>query len=174
MDVFEAIRNRRSIRRYTGEPVEPGLLEKVLEAARLAPSANNRQEWRFVVVTDPLTRQKLSIAADGQAFVAEAPVVIVCCAVGAERVMRCGHPAYALDLGIAVEHMALAAAALGLGTCWIGAFDPGRVREMLGIPESVAVVEMLTLGAPAESPAARPRKPLDEVACRGKWGFESA
>lgn len=169
MDVFEAIRARRSIRKYRRQPVEEEKLNRILEAGRLAPSANNRQEWRFVVVQDGDTRQKLSEAACGQTFVADAPVVLACCSVESDRMMTCGHPAYAVDVAISIDHMTLAATALGLGTCWIGAFYEDRVRDILNIPASVRVVELLTLGYPAEQPPSRPRKRLTEVVFRERW-----
>ena len=169
MNVLEAIQSRQSIRSYMDKSVEGEKLNQILEAARLAPSANNRQEWRFVVVQDQETRHLLSIAAEGQGFVAEAPVVIACCSVESEHIMRCGHPAYAIDVAIAIEHMALAAAAMGLGTCWIGAFSEDRVREILGIPKSVRVVELLALGYPKTIPNARSCKSLNEIVFHEKW-----
>jgi nitroreductase len=169
MDVMEAIRTRRSVRSYLNKPVEDETLNQVLEAARLAPSANNRQEGSYVVVRDQESRHLLSIAAEGQGFVAEAPVVIACCAVESNHVMSCGQPAYAVDLSIAVDHMTLAAASLGLGTCWIGAFDEDRVREILGIPESVRVVALLALGYPKHASSPRPRKLFNEIVHREKW-----
>jgi nitroreductase len=169
MDVFEAIRSRRSIRRYAGRPMEEDAIGQVLEAARLAPSANNHQEWRFIVVREPEARMRLSIAAKGQGFVGEAPVVIACCAVESQHVMTCGQFAYAIDLAIAVDHMTIAAAALGLGTCWVGAFYEDKVREVLGIPGDVRVVALLTLGYPAEKPSPRPRKNLKDIVCHEKW-----
>lgn len=171
MDFFETVQARRSVRSFKPDPVDEEALNSVLEAARLAPSANNRQEWRFVVVRDAVTRQMLSIAAEGQAFVAEAPVVIAACATESSHIMRCGHPAYAVDLAIAIEHLALAAASLGLGTCWIGAFDQQKVREILGIPDSVAVVELMALGHPASVPGPRPRKSMQEIVAYEKWTF---
>jgi nitroreductase len=169
MDVFEAIRSRRSIRSYLEKAVEEKKLDQVLEAARLAPSANNRQEWRFVVARDQETRHLLSIAADGQGFVAEAPVVIACCAAESDHIMKCGHPAYAIDVAIAIDHMTLVAETLGLGTCWIGAFSEDRVREILNIPESVRVVELLALGYPKSIPNSRSRKPMHEIVFYEKW-----
>lgn len=169
MDVFEAIRTRCSIRSYLNKPVEEEKLNQVLEAGRLAPSANNRQEWRFVVVRDSETRQKLAEAACGQWFVAEAPVVIACCSVESEHIMRCGHPSYAIDVAIAIDHMTLAATALGLGTCWIGAFYEDQVRNILEIPKSIRVVELLPLGYPKTQPSSRGRKGLDEIVYWDKW-----
>jgi len=169
MDVFEAIRSRRSIRKYLDRPVEEETLKQILEAGRLAPSANNRQEWRFVVVQHPETRQKLSRAACNQSFVAEAPVVIACCSVESDKVMTCGQPAYTIDVSIAIDHMTMAAAALGLGTCWIGAFSEDQVREILRIPDSIRIVELLILGYPGERPSPRPRKKLDEIVMHEQW-----
>ena len=169
MDVFEAIRSRRSIRSYLDKPVEEEKLRQVLEAGRLAPSANNRQEWRFVVVREAITRQKLKEAACGQGFVGEAPVVIACCSVESKKIMTCGHSAYAIDVSIAIDHMTLAAAGLGLGTCWIGSFYEDQTRRILNIPDSVRIVELLTLGYPAEQPGARSRKKLDEIVFYEQW-----
>lgn len=170
MDVFEAIRTRYSCRRYLAKPVEEEKLVQVLEAARLAPSARNFQEWRLVVVTDAATRQRLAAAASNQTFVGEAAVVIACCAETDGHVMRCGEKCYPIDVAIAIDHMTLAATALGLGTCWIGAFDAPAVRGILGIPDSVPVVELLVLGYPAGAPPAhKGRHALEKIVKRGKW-----
>jgi nitroreductase len=169
MELFEAIAERRSIRSYEDRDVEEEKLTQVLEAARLAPSASNRQEWKFVVVRDAALREQLAEAARGQRFVGEAPVVIAACAVEHDHVMSCGHPSHLVDVAIALEHIALAARALGLGTCWIGAFDQRKVRDVLGIPDSVEVIELMPLGYPTGWPAARDRKPMDEVACYDGW-----
>jgi nitroreductase len=169
MEVMEAIRTRRSVRSYLNKPVEDETLNRVLEAARLAPSANNRQEGRYVAVRDQETRHLLSIAAEGQGFVAEAPAVIACCAAESSHVMSCGQPAYTVDLSIAVDHMTLAATSLGLGTCWIGAFDEDRVREILGIPASVRVVALMALGYPKHASNPGPRKPFNEIVHQEKW-----
>jgi nitroreductase len=169
MDVMEAIRRRRSIRSYAGREVEDEKLNAVLEAGRLAPSANNRQEWKFVVVKDKALRGKLSDAAKGQRFVAEAPVVIVACAVETEKVMSCGQLAYPIDLAIAVDHMTLKAVEEGLGTCWIGAFYEDKVKSAIGIPENVKIVALLPLGYPASVSSNYMRKPLDEIVCYEMW-----
>ena len=171
MDVYEAIRTRRSVRRWQNKAVEEDKLRRIMEAARLAPSARNLQEWRFVVVTDADLRRRLAVAARGQTFVGEAPVVIVGCAVDTQNVMACGQYSYPIDLAIAMDHLTLAAVAEGLGTCWIGAFHEDQVREVLGIPEQVRVVELMPLGYPADGQGGRkPRKPYDEVVVRDRWG----
>lgn len=165
MDVMEAIRKRRSVRSYKQEPVPDEKLTKILEAARLAPSARNSQSWKFVVVKDPERRKKLAKAAAGQSFVGEAPVVIAAVALQPEYVMRCQVPAYAVDLAIAVDHMTLVAVEEGLGTCWIGAFYQDKVRKILNIPEKYKVVALLPLGFPADEAREKHRKSLAEIVC---------
>jgi len=170
MDVVDAIRTRKSVRGYLEKEIEPEKLQAVLDAARMAPSAGNAQEWKFVVVADRRTRQTLMEAARGQAFVGEAPVVIAACAVETSRVMMCGLHSFPIDVAIALDHMALRAVELGLGTCWVGAFDADKVKKALGIPESVAVVELLPLGYPADpAPVQKSRKPLRDIVCYEKW-----
>ncbi len=169
MTVYEAIQNRFSVRSYLDQPVEEEKLLRVLEAARLAPSAGNRQEWRFVVVRDLETRHRLMDAANGQAFVAQAPVVIAACAEGDQHVMTCGQLSYPIDVAIALEHIALQATEEGLGTCWIGAFKEDQVKKILGIPDEVRVVELLPLGYPASSPGPKRRMALEEIVKWEKW-----
>lgn len=163
MTVAEAIRVRRSNRMFLAQEVDQEKLEAVLEAGRLAPSARNRQEWRFIVVTNPSLRERLTEAAYGQAFVAQAPVTIVVCDTGGEYMMTCGQPAGTVDGSIALSFMILQAAELGLGTCWLGKYDEAKVKDILNIPPNVRVVGITPLGYPADEPAARPRKPVDEV-----------
>lgn len=170
MDLFEAISKRYSCRAYQDRSVEADTLNKILEAARLAPSAKNLQDWRFVVVTDAALRQRLCTAANNQAFVGQAPVVIVACCV-VDHVMRCGQAIGPIDVAIALEHIALQATALGLGTCWVGSFFPDQVRPILGIPSSVSIIELMTLGYPAIPQGPRKREPLDSIACYNEWKF---
>lgn len=170
MDVMEAIRRRCSVRSYLDRPVEEGKLNNILEAARLAPSASNRQEWRFVVVQDKEARQRIMKAAKNQSFVAEAPVVIACCAETDNHVMSCGQLCYPIDVAIAIEHMALQAVEEGLGTCCIGAFYEDQVKEILSIPRDIRVVELLTLGYPARPCRAhKNRLALSEIVMYEKW-----
>lgn len=170
MELGEAIKKRRSIRKYLTRKVENDKLDRVLEAGRLAPSAKNLQEWRFVVVRDEGRRKRLADAAKGQTFVGEAPVVIAACATVTDYVMTCGQLTYPIDLAIAVEHMVLTAAAEGLGTCWIGAFYEEEVKKILNIPPEVRVVALLPLGYPDESPHPRPRKEIGEIVAFESWG----
>jgi nitroreductase len=169
MDVFDVIKERRSVRTYADKPVEKEKLDKIFEATRLAPSACNYQEWRFVVVTKKSKREALMVAANNQKFVAEAPVVIACCAETDGHKLRCGESCYTIDVTIAIDHITLAAVALGLGTCWIGSFYPEQVREILNIPQDIRVVELLTLGYPADSPREKNRKPIDEIVHYEEW-----
>jgi len=150
MTVEEAIRARQSVRSYQKKSVEKQKITQLLEAARIAPSAGNRQEWRFIVVTEEEKRKKLARAAAGQSFVGEAPCVLVCCAQTDEHRMRCGQMCYPIDVAIAVDHITLRAVELGLGSCWIGAFSEDEVKKLLNIPEEIRVVELLTVGYPAE------------------------
>jgi nitroreductase len=171
MALLKQIQRRYSVRAYKQRPVEEDKLKTVLEAARLAPSAKNMQEWRFIVVQDSATRKKLCTAANNQAFVGEAPVIIVCCSAIPDYVMRCGHLAYPIDVAIAMEHMALQAVEEGLGACWVGSFYEDQVKAILGIPAPVRVVELLTLGYPAGTPPAKSRLPLEQIVCRERWQF---
>jgi len=165
MELKEAIRKRQSIRDYDDKPVPEEKLKSVLEAARLAPSANNRQPWRFVVVKERKRRQELAQAANGQTFISEAPIVIAAVATNVEHIMTCGVPSYAVDLAIAVDHITLAAVDEELGTCWIGAFSQQRVREILGIPAKYRVVTLLPLGFPKREKEIKVRKALEEIVC---------
>jgi len=133
-----------------------------LEAARLAPSAHNAQDWKFIVVKNDKARKRLAQAA-GQDFVGEAPVVIVAVSLNPQDLMSSGVPAYAVDLAIAVDHMTLVATEQGLGTCWIGAFSQEKVKETLDIPPQYKVVILLSLGFPADTPKPKSRKSLEEV-----------
>jgi nitroreductase len=168
MQLMDLIRERRSVRSYRDQCVEEEKLQAVLEAGRLAPSARNMQDWKFIVVRDQATRQRLARAARDQLFVGEAPVVIAACGTS-DLVMTCGQPAYVIDVAIAVDHMTLAAQSLGLGTCWIGAFYEDQVREILGVPANIRIVALLPLGYPAQGARATPRKNLDEIVAYDHW-----
>lgn len=169
MNVFDTIKSRRSIRSFLDKPVEEEKLLRVLEAGRLAPSAKNLQEWKFVVVKDKELRRKVAYAANNQHFLAEAPVIIVGCATVVDYVMTCGQYAYPIDLTIAMDHMTLQAVEEGLGTCWIGAFKEEEVKKILEIPENVRIVQIFPLGYPKTIPPARQRKKLEEVVSNDKW-----
>lgn len=165
MELAEAIKKRRSVRDYEDRPVPEEKLRKVLEAARLAPSASNRQRWKFIVVRDSKRRQELARAAGGQTHLAKAPVVIAAVATMPEYVMMCGVPAYAVDIAIAVDHMTLAAVDEGLGTCWIGGFSQEEARNILKVPKNYRIVTILPLGFPRQAEGLKERKSLGEIVC---------
>ena len=170
MDVYEAIAKRKSVRSFKDEEIRDEIISRVLEAARLAPSASNRQEWRFIVVRDQVMRKKLAEAAGGQKFVGEAPVVLACCAETDEHVMACGQLCYPIDVAIAMDHITLCAAVEGLGTCWIGAFEEEPVKQLLGIPSPVRVVGLLPVGYPKESSTDKKKRlTLEEIVKYERW-----
>ena len=169
MDVLNAIRQRRSVRAYKDIAVEEDKLRTILEAARLAPSASNRQEWKFIVVKNRETRKRLTTTTLGQTFVGEAPVIIVACATETKAIMLCGQPAYTVDVSIACAFMILQACELGLGTCWLGAFKEDEVKKILKIPEPIRVVAMMPLGYPDQPPPQKPRKSLEEIVSFEKY-----
>jgi nitroreductase len=129
-------------------------------------SWGNRQCWRYIVVTDEALRKKITL----RDWVAEAPVVIVGCADPAKSGDKDGKPYYMLDMGISIEHLMLAAAEKGLGTCWLGGqFDEKVVKEALGVPENIRVVALTPLGYPDEVPLPKERKSMDDMVSRNKW-----
>ena len=167
MDVFEAIVGRRSVRAFRPDPVPDALLTRLLDAARWAPSAGNLQAREFVVVTDPGLKRRLADAALDQHFVEEAPLDIVVCTVpgrSAQRYGARGADLYCVqDASAAVQNLLLAAHALGLGACWVGAFDERPVHRALALPRDVRPVAIVPVGYPAEHPAATPRRRLDAL-----------
>lgn len=191
MDVMQAIKERRSIRKYRSEPVSEETLSTILEAARWTPSWANTQCRRLIIVRDPETRSKLadtlrSSKPGGKNSATEAmrqaPIVIVACA---ERTLSGFYKSsedqqrlpstdkgewwYMFDVGLVMQNITLAAHALGLGTVHIGLFDASEVTRMLGIPDNVAIVELLVLGWPDETPPPRPRKEISEFVFSEKY-----
>jgi len=170
MNVIDAIKTRKSIRSFLDKPVEEDKLKTVLEAGRLAPSAANRQEWRFLVIREPETRKRIAMAAGRQTFVGEAPIVIAACAEADNKVMRCGQLSYPIDVAITLDHMTLAAVELGLGTCWIGNFDEQLVKKILSIPDGICVVQLLPLGYPVDpSTIEKIRLPVEKIVRYDRW-----
>lgn len=170
MDVCDAITIRKSVRAYLDKPVEEEKLNAVLEAARLAPSASNRQEWRFVIVRDKEVRSKVAMAAGQQMFVAQAPVIIAACAETDGHLMTCGEACYPIDVAIALDHLTLRAVELGLGTCWIGKFNADEVKKILGIPDEIKVVQLMPLGYPVEPDAVqKKRRAFAEIVKFDRW-----
>ena len=170
---LELAEKRRSVRAYKPDPVPDDLLQAVLEAGRLAPSACNKQPWRFIVVRSETGRRALG-AAYAREWFWKAPVVIAVCILPKEAWVRSydGQNYAMVDGALAMDHMTLSAAELGLGTCWIGAFDPAAAREILGLPDGVEIVGMTPLGYPdvEPNPRARSRRPMGETVMKERWG----
>lgn len=162
MNVLDAIRTRRSVRSYAPDkPIPSEVMQRMLEALHLAPSACNTQPWHFILVADATLRRKLAQAANGQTWMAEAPVTVVGCGFPEQAYQRMGGYGNSVDvdLAIALDHLTLAAVAEGLGTCWIGAFDESKVKALLDIPKSVKVVAMTPLGYPSSPELHHPAAP---------------
>jgi len=167
LDLFEAIKSRRSVRAFTRQEVSKEEVEKLIDAARWAPSAGNIQPWEFIVVRKPEIKRKLSVAALRQTFIEKAPVVIVVCA----NQIRSGRGygargvnLYCLqDTAAATQNIHLAATALGLATCWVGAFKEEEAKKTLNLPEGVRPVAIIPVGHPARKSMARSRRPLSEI-----------
>jgi nitroreductase len=156
VDVEEAIRTRRSIRKWSGRPLERETLEELLASAKLAPSGMNGQQWEIVVVTDRSRLAKLADICNGQKHVAEAGAFLF---IVTDPSAKWVH----VDPAIAMDHITLRAREMGLGTCWIGAFDEKRMRAFLGIPKGKVAVIGMTVGHPAEEPVPRKRRNLDQL-----------
>ena len=164
MDFQELIRARYSCRAFRSDPVAEDQLAQVLEAARLAPTADNRQPFRLVVIRTAGREQELQ-RVYGKDWFVQAPLVIAACGVPAENWVRKqdGKNYNDVDVAIVMDHLILAAADLGLGTCWIAAFDPAAAREVLELPEGVEPVAFTPLGHPADAPRQKTRKKSDEL-----------
>jgi nitroreductase len=165
LTVLDVIRRRRSIRKYRPSEIPREHLLEILEAGRLAPSAGNRQPWRFIVVRDPDQRRRLAEAARGQMFIADAAAVLVAIADPEASPRWCEK-----DVMIAMENMVLAATELGYGSCYVGAFEEEGVKSLLKIPDGLRVVALLPIGVPDEAPPQRPRKGLNEVFFGEEYG----
>ena len=172
MDVYKAMKERRSIRSYKSDEVEDKKLKKVLEAGRVAPSGKNAQGWKFIVTRGEELKNKLVDACKGQKFIAEGDYIITVCVNEDEVYQKHGSfmTSFPMDGSIALQQMMLAATAEGLGTCWIGAFKEDDVKKTLNIPDPYRVVGLTPLGYAAEEGRDRGRKPLDEIVFQEKWG----
>jgi nitroreductase len=169
MEFAELIQKRYSVRAYRPDPVEEEKLEQVLEAARLAPTAANRQPFRLLVIQTEGRQDELGRIYHHEWFV-QAPLVIGVCAVSAEGWSRMDGKSYAdVDATIVMDHLILAAANLGLGSCWIGAFDPDAAREVLGLPEGVEPIAFTPLGYAADRPGKKTRRALSGLVRYERW-----
>ena len=170
MTVIEVIRKRYSCRSYQDRPVEQEKLDQIFEAARLAPSAKNLQDWRFVVVTDQQKKRQVADTTNRPNVFVKAGAIIAACS-NSDFVMKCGQPVAPIDVAIALEHISLQATELGLATCWIGSFETDKVREILGIPQDIAIIELMALGYPADGQRETSREPIENILCYEKWQF---
>lgn len=179
--MLNEIRTRRSIRKYTDQPVTGEMVAQLLESARLAPSGSNTQPWHFIVVRSEDTRRKLSEVSHKQEWMTSAPVHIVCVAdirvrIGGDEGISVDEnsPQFELkqiirDTAIAVDHVVLEAESMGLSTCWVAWFDQKDIRPVLNIPSDKFVLCILTVGYSDEKPNARPRKQLETIVHYEKW-----
>jgi len=170
MDFFELIRSRYSVRAYTDRPVEDEKVQQILEAARLAPTAANRQPFRILVIKTAGREDELRRIYSRQWFVA-APYVLCVCGVEAEAWVRNqdGRDYLDVDAAIVMDHIVLAATAPGLGTCWIAAFDPEAAREVLQLPDGVEPIIFTPLGYPDDRPRAKQRKDTSGLVRYDHW-----
>jgi nitroreductase len=171
MEYYDVIKKRKSIRKYRNDPIPDDVLNRILDAGRIAPSAKNYQPWHFVVIRDPDMKKRVAEACRNQFFIADAGVIICGCALEKIAWGRMGQymPSWTHDLTIALDHMILAATNEGLGTCWIGAFDEKMVKDVLGIPEDVRVVALTPVGYPAEEARDRGRFNLEDIVSYEKF-----
>jgi nitroreductase len=187
MELIEAIRTRRSIRKYIDKPVEDEKLQSVLESVRMAPSWANYQCWRMVVIRDKSLKQRISELSYVESFfapkgyksnpsmkaLAEAPVVIVLCADPGQSGVLWGQNYYLVDIGLAAQNLMLAAKDQGLGTVFVGVYDEEKLKSLLNIPEAIRIVGLFPLGYPAGDPKEGPaRKPLQDICFHEQWGMK--
>jgi nitroreductase len=163
MDVKKAIGSRRSIRKYRKKEIPDAIMADLLEAARQAPSSSNEQAWKIIVVTDEVMRRRLVPVSGNQSFVGDCSAYLV----GVSEPNAGYSP---VDITIALDHLSLRAVELGLGTCWIGDFEPMRVKEILGVPIDHDVPVCMTLGYPSVVPSARKRKAVSVLFRKDIWG----
>jgi nitroreductase len=169
MNFLELVEKRFSVRAYKPDPVESGILEKILEAVRQAPSACNRQPFRFIVINTAGRKEEL-LRIYGREWFVQAPIVICACSIPEQAWHRQDMKNYAdIDVTIAMDHLILAATDVGLGTCWIGAFNYAETRRILRLPEGVEPVAFTPLGYPAEEPGDKSRKNLGELVRYERW-----
>jgi nitroreductase len=188
METLQAIRTRRSIRRFLDRPVEEEKLRAIFESLQMSPSWANRQCWRFVVVKDRATRERISELSYVESFlaplgyktnpakkgIAEAPVVIVACADPSQSGTIWNQQYYLTDVGIAAQNLMLAAHAQGLGSVFVGVFDDEKLHSLLGIPPHIRVVGIFPIGHPAEEKREAPaRKPLQEFIFHEQWEVQA-
>jgi nitroreductase len=169
MEFTELIKSRYSVRTYKSDPVEEDKLQQVLEAARLAPTAANQQPFRLIVIRTAGREAELQRIYQ-RAWFTEAPLILCACAIPSQGWVRMDGKSYSdVDVAIAMDHLILAATALGLGTCWIADFNPAVAREVLGLPDGVDPILFVPLGYPADQPRVKERRPLKDLVRYERW-----
>ncbi|MBI9018395.1 MAG: nitroreductase family protein [Phycisphaerae bacterium] len=176
MNIHEIIRNRRSVRKYAQCPIEPEKKQLLMDALRLAPTACNFQPFKFIVIEDSESIKTMAQLCKSQSWIAQAPMIIIGCAIDKNAYKKMGNEDNSsdIDVTIALDHLTLAAVDLGLGTCWIGAFDKQAVRKFLNIPEDVNVTAIIPVGYPETPDLNFPvdeskRKTENELFCQENW-----
>ncbi len=173
MEFYDVVNTRRSVRNYKSDEIPEDVLNRVLDAARVAPSGSNRQPWKYVLVKDPGMRKKIATLSGGQPWIADAPIVVIACGndINFDRGGYMGDMSFLLDIAIGLTHLILAARAEGLGTCWIGLFDNDSIKELLDIPPDWNVAAVTPLGYPKEPKWGPPvkRKALKEIVVVDEW-----
>lgn len=169
MEFYELIRKRYSVRAYQSTPIEEETLQRILEAAVLAPTAANRQSFQIIVVKTVGKEEQLKAVYPNPWF-AQAPLVVCACGLPQQNwVRRDGKNYMDVDVAIMMDHLILAAANEGLGTCWIGAFDPNPLRKLLNLPLDVEPIALTPLGYPADQPGPKRRKPISDLVRYERW-----
>lgn len=169
MNFYELINKRYSVRSYKTKPVEEEKLVQVLNAVRLAPTATNRQPFQFIVIHTAGREAELK-RIYGKEWLSQAPVVICACSIPSQAWSRMDNKNYnEVDVAIAMDHLILAATDLGLGTCWVAAFDPAAAKEILRLPEGVEPIAFTPIGYPADQPKEKKRKDLSELVRYERW-----
>jgi nitroreductase len=170
MDLLPEIINRVTVRHFEARGIDPACLERILEAGRVAPSAKNRQPWRFIIIQDQEKRKMFETACFGQEHVGESPAIIACCSTNIEYRMPNGQLSYPIDISFAVCQMMFQAVHEGLGTCVVTTFDEAALQEILTVPYSMRVVMLLLVGYSAEeNPGFRDRLPLERIISYEHW-----
>lgn len=171
MNVDEAILKRRSVRSYSDKPLSKEKIEEIMESTKMAPSAANKQDWKFVIVTDDEVKEEIYQAARRQNQVKEAPAVIAGITTDPEGIMECDIPTGVVDLTIALDHLTLKAAEEGLGTCWIGAFNQKKAKKALNVPSQYKIVSLMTIGYPDNllEKVSKNRKDLKDIVVYDKF-----
>jgi nitroreductase len=169
MDIIKEIKNRVSIRKFKNQKIDRSVLDRILEAGRSAPSAKNRQPWRFIVIDDEPLKQKIEKAAYGQDYVGNAGAIIAACSTNIEYEMPNGQNSYPIDISFAVSFMMMQTEHEGLGSCVVTTYDEKEIKSILTVPYSMRVVMLLLVGVPEDRYSESVRKNLNQVSAYNHW-----